>query len=191
MPGRRHVYAHGMLTVRAVSRRIVADRAGLVLAAVLVAAAIAFLGPRPLTIGLVWLALVTPTLIATDIAEHRLPDVLVLPGYPIALAAAAADTVLHGSSLRVAVTSGAVYGVVLLILHLFGGLGLGDVKLAPVLGVLAGCAGPAAALLGPLVAFLVGGVLAAVALVRFGPKAHIPFGPPMLLGAWIAVLAID
>ena len=167
--------------------RVSADRAGLTLAALLAAVAVGAVGVRPLTVGLVWLAIVTPALIATDIAEHRLPDAIVLPGYPVALVAAAADALLRGSTVGAAVTSGVIYGAVLLFLHVVGGLGLGDVKLAPVLGVLAGAAGPTVAVASPLLAFAAGGVLAVGALLRFGPRTHIPFGPPMLLGAWIAI----
>ncbi len=70
-------------------------------------------------------------------------------------------------------------------LHVAGGMGLGDVKLAPVLGLAAAAASPAAGIGAPLLAFLAGGVLALVTLVRQGPGASVPFGPAMLLGAWV------
>lgn len=145
-------------------------------------------GLRPLTIGLVWFALVTPRLTAIDIAERRLPDAIVLPGYPIILLAVGADAVLAGSDLRQALIAAIAYGGTLLVLHLLGGMGLGDVKLAPVLGLLLGATSPVAAVAGPLLAMFAGGAAAIVALIRFGPRAHIPFGPPMLLGAWAALL---
>ena len=159
-----------------------------VLAALLGIGGIVAVGPRPAVIGLLWLAVVTPSLTATDIAEHRLPDRLVLPGWPIALAAALLEASAGGTPILVAVASGAAYGVLLLLLHVAGGMGLGDVKLAPVLGLVTAAVSPAIALAAPLLAFLAGGAVAVAALLRSGPGARIPFGPAMLLGAWAAVL---
>jgi leader peptidase (prepilin peptidase)/N-methyltransferase len=158
------------------------------LAALLGLGGIIAAGPRPAVIGLLWLAAVTPRLTATDIAEHRLPDRLVLPGWPIALAAALLGAAAGGTPILVTVASGAGYGVLLLLLHVAGGMGLGDVKLAPVLGLVTAAVSPGIAIAAPLLAFLAGGAVAVAALLRSGPGARIPFGPAMLLGAWAAVL---
>ena len=162
-------------------------------------------GPRPALLGLLWLAAVTPRLVAVDIAEHRLPDRVVLPGWPVALAAALLEAAAGGTPVLVALAAGAGYGALLLVLHVAGGagygalllllhvgggMGLGDVKLAPVLGLAAAAVTPAAAVAAPLLAFLAGGVVAVVALARSGRGARIPFGPAMLLGAWAAVLLV-
>jgi leader peptidase (prepilin peptidase)/N-methyltransferase len=67
-----------------------------------------------------------------------------------------------------------------------GSMGMGDVKLAAVLGLYLGAA-VAAAL---LVAFLAGTVTGLVMLVRHGPQARrmaIPFVPYMALGALVAI----
>jgi leader peptidase (prepilin peptidase)/N-methyltransferase len=145
---------------------------------------VAAVGFRPVALGLVWLALVTPRLVAVDIAEHRLPDAIVLPTLVVALAAA----LLDGGDVTAAGWAAAGYGLLLLSLHLLGGMGLGDVKLAPALGLLAGALGPLPAVAAPLLAFLVGGFAAVVVLVRRGAGAAMPFGPAMLLGMWSAVL---
>ncbi|WP_375399878.1 prepilin peptidase [uncultured Amnibacterium sp.] len=171
---------------RAATARLGAAESAVV--ALLVLGAITVGGVRPLTVGLLWLALVTPRLMAVDIAEHRLPDAIVLPGYPIVLLAVGADAIWGRTDLRAALVAGIAYGGTLLVLHALGGMGLGDVKLAPVLGLLLGGIGPVAAVVGPLAAMFAGGAAAVVALIRFGPRAHIPFGPPMLLGAWAALL---
>jgi leader peptidase (prepilin peptidase)/N-methyltransferase len=147
-------------------------------------------GPRPALLGLLWLAAVTPRLVAVDIAEHRLPDRVVLPGWPVALAAALLEAAAGGTPVLVALAAGAGYGALLLVLHVAGGMGFGDVKLAPVLGLAAAAVTPAAAVAAPLLAFLAGGVVAVVALARSGRGARIPFGPAMLLGAWAAVLLV-
>jgi leader peptidase (prepilin peptidase) / N-methyltransferase len=158
------------------------------LAALLALGAVVAVGPRPALVALLWLAVVTPRLVAVDIAEHRLPDRLVLPGWPVALAAALLEGVAGGTPALVAAAAGVGYGALLLLLHLAGGMGLGDVKLAPVLGLTAAAASPAAAVASPVLAFLAGGVLAVGVLLRDGAGASIPFGPAMLLGAWAAVL---
>jgi leader peptidase (prepilin peptidase)/N-methyltransferase len=156
--------------------------------AVLVPAAVLVGGVRPLTAGLLWLAAVTPRLIAVDTVEHRLPDAVLLPGYPIVLAAVVLDSFGAAGHLELVLGSGVAYGALLLVLHLSGGMGLGDVKLAPLLGLLAGALGPAAAVASPLAAFLVGGVVATVAALRGGLHRAVPFGPSMLLGAWGVLL---
>ncbi|HEY8318456.1 MAG TPA: prepilin peptidase [Amnibacterium sp.] len=159
-----------------------------VLGVLLAAGALDAVGPRPALLGLLWLAAITPRLAAIDIAEHRLPDRLVLPAWPVALAAALLEAAAGGTPLLVAAGIAVGYGSLLLVLHLAGGMGLGDVKLAPVLGLAAAAASPTAGIGAPLLAFLVGGVIALVALIRQGAGASVPFGPAMLLGAWAAVL---
>ena len=158
------------------------------LATSLAGGAFVAVGPRPALAALLWLAAVTPRLTAIDIAEHRLPDRLVLPGYPVVLAVVVAGAATGATALPTAAALAAGYGLLLLLLHAVGGMGLGDVKLAPVLGLAAAAVSPAAGVAAPLLAFLAGGVVAVVALVRSGRGASIPFGPAMLLGAWGAVL---
>ena len=170
----------------AVARRVPVEEA---LPAVgLLAVALAVLGPRPLLLGLAWLALVTPRLVATDLVEHRLPDPIVLPGYPVVLAAVLLDSWTASAAPGGAVLAGLACGLVLLLLHVAGGMGFGDVKLAPLLGALAAAAVPGGALVWLVLAFLLGGIGAAVVLVRRGAGARMPFGPPMLAAAWLTLL---
>lgn len=154
----------------------------------LLAVAVTALGPQPLLIGFVWLALVTPRLVAIDLAEHRLPDAIVLPGYPVVLGAVLVESWVSSTPPLDVALAGAGCGLVFLLLHLAGGMGFGDVKLAPLLGALAASAVPGGALLWVVLAFLVGGVGAAIVLVRRGAGARMPFGPPMLLAAWAVLL---
>jgi leader peptidase (prepilin peptidase)/N-methyltransferase len=68
-------------------------------------------------------------------------------------------------------------------------LGLGDVKLAAVVGLVTGWLGWGIAVVAAFLGFLLGG-LAGVALVlagRAGRRTAIPFGPFMLAGALVAV----
>ena len=84
----------------------------------------------------------------------------------------------------------AVYFVLALISP--SSMGMGDVKLALVIGLLLGWFGLNAWLIGLLAAFIVGGVIAIVALLlrRVTLKGSIPFGPSMLAGALIALLVV-
>ena len=70
-------------------------------------------------------------------------------------------------------------------------LGLGDVKLAASLGTLLAWFGWRLLLAGGFAGFLLGGVFAAALLAsrRAGRKQPIPFGPFMIAGAVLAVVA--
>lgn len=152
------------------------------------------LSPAPTTAILLYLAAVSPALVTADRAEHRLPNRLVLPGYAVAAAALTAQAVADGAVAAMPLLAGAGYLVLLLVPWLFGGMGLGDVKLAGVLGLGLGAIGPDAAFAGPLLAFMLGGI-GAVGVLLAGRGARgrrIPFGPSMLLGFWLVVaLSLD
>lgn len=150
--------------------------------------AVLALGPRPVLLGFAWLALVTPRLVAVDLAEHRLPDAVVLPGYPLVLAAVLLEAWVSGRAPAAAVGAGIACAAVFLLLHVAGGMGFGDVKLAPLLGALAAAALPGGALLWLVLAFLLGGAAASMVLLRRGTGARMAFGPPMLLAAWCTLL---
>jgi leader peptidase (prepilin peptidase)/N-methyltransferase len=133
-------------------------------------------------------------LAAIDADVHRLPDPLVLPSYPAAialLAVASWSTGSWGALLR-AVLAGAVLWVAYLLLALVspGGLGFGDVKLAGVLGLFLGWLGWGPVVAATFAAFLLGGLFALVLLLarRVSRSSHIAFGPAMLAGAWLALL---
>lgn len=131
-----------------------------------------------------------------DLDHHRLPDVIVLPLYPVLVVlltlASALSPDPHGwSALGRA-------GIGALVLFLFygaawfvypKGMGLGDVKLAGVLGGMLAWLGWGALAVGAFSAFLLGGVVG-VALRLSGRNVKgqgIPFGPWMLLGAALGV----
>jgi leader peptidase (prepilin peptidase)/N-methyltransferase len=113
-----------------------------------------------------------------DFTEHRLPDRLTLPAFPAALGIVAQLWPHYlGESVQWAalVLAGAVT------LAVVADLGWGDVKLLGVLGIIAGGSGTVADS-----AFMVcigGGLHVLVHLMVDGNKrAHIPFGPALLLG---------
>jgi leader peptidase (prepilin peptidase)/N-methyltransferase len=71
------------------------------------------------------------------------------------------------------------------------GMGMGDVKLAGVLGLFLGSLGWGQLAVGAGAAFVLGGLFSIILLItkRAGRKSGIPFGPWMLLGAWVGIFA--
>jgi leader peptidase (prepilin peptidase)/N-methyltransferase len=71
------------------------------------------------------------------------------------------------------------------------GMGFGDVMLSGTLGLYLGYLGWGPLLVGAFLGFLLGaaGGLVFIALGRGGRKSHIPFGPYMLAGALVAIMA--
>jgi leader peptidase (prepilin peptidase)/N-methyltransferase len=136
--------------------------------------------PAAALIPVVYLIAVTPALVRTDLRERRLPNRIVLPGIVVGLIAAA----LQPSLLPVLAALG--YGGLLLVLSLAGGVGMGDVKLAALIGL--ACPAASAAVGAPIAAFLLGGAVASVAVLRHGRGARIAFGPAMLAGYWVALV---
>ncbi|WP_284254856.1 prepilin peptidase [Pseudolysinimonas kribbensis] len=157
------------------------------LALALAVLAVVAIGPAAATLPGLYLAATAPELARFDLVHRRLPDRMTLPG----IAVGAVAIVIQGCATRVVpwgpILAAAILTVVFLGLALGGGMGLGDVKLVAVLGL----ASPTLtiAVLAPLAAFLLGGVVSAVVLVRHGRGARIPFGPFLLAGYVVALAA--
>jgi leader peptidase (prepilin peptidase) / N-methyltransferase len=133
------------------------------------------------------------TLAFIDAEVRRLPDALVLPAYPIAgaLLTGCSATARDWTSLLTAAACAGGALAVFLALALVSpgaeGLGLGDVKLAGVLGGLLGWLDWFNAVIGLLTGFVLGGLVALVLLLtkRAGRKSRMSFGPAMILGAYL------
>lgn len=142
-----------------------------------------------------YLAAISVALAVIDLDVRRLPDAIVLPSYLVAAVLLVAVDLLRGdlSRLPVVVIGGAGSFLLYYLLRVLkpGGMGLGDVKLAGVLGLYLGQAGVAQLLVGTFAAFLLGGVVGIVLILarRSTRTSSIPFGPWMLAGAWIGILA--
>lgn len=141
------------------------------------------------------LAACSIALAAIDLEHHRLPNPIVLTAGitgAILLGAAAALDPTEGlpSLLGALAGAGVLFGVYLaLALAWPGGMGLGDVKLAAVIGLFLGWSGWGALAVGGFAAFLLGGIVGVLLLIarRAGARSGIPFGPWMLVGAWIGI----
>ncbi|TYP84979.1 prepilin peptidase [Blastococcus xanthinilyticus] len=150
-------------------------------------------GLRPATIALAWAAGAAVVLALVDLAAHRLPDRVLAPALGVCGAALLADAAVEGAwpALARAVTAGAATLVVSGGVRLAAppALGLGDVKLLGLLGLVLGWAGWGVLLAGLFLGLLTG-ALASVVLVatrRAGWRDTVPFGPPLLAGAVLAL----
>jgi leader peptidase (prepilin peptidase) / N-methyltransferase len=164
-----------------------------VLFAGLLVGAVELSGTRPATAALAWAAGAFVVLGAVDLASHRLPDRVT---YPAAIACAAAflvDAAVLGSwaALARALAAGAVsfavaYGAASLSPD---ALGFGDVKLLGLLGLLLGWFGWGVLLAGVFLGLLVGAAVSLVLLAsrRAGWRTALPFAPPLLVGAVLAL----
>jgi len=135
-------------------------------------------------------------LAVTDVREHRLPNLWtgrLAAGGAVALGLGCLASDVGWTRFWGMAWGGAAYLALMLVLHLLSrtGMGMGDVKLGGALGLYAGWLGwdhlAGAVVLG----FVAGGVLALVLVVvrRATPSSHLPFGPAMLLGTALALLA--
>src|SRR6266496_35095 len=141
------------------------------------------------------LGLACVVLVAIDVDSRLLPDRITYPAFGlVAVLLLVASLVEHDlGRMPRALEAAGVAGAFMLALALLepGGLGLGDVKFALVLGLALGWLGWGAVVAGFVAAFLLGGLAALTALLilRAGRKTQLPFGPWLALGTLLAVLA--
>jgi leader peptidase (prepilin peptidase)/N-methyltransferase len=144
-----------------------------------------------------YLAAISIALGVIDVDTHRLPIPIVRPAYLVsAVLLGAASWAQHDQASAIRMVAGAatlwgLYGLLFLIRP--DAMGLGDVRLAGVLGMYLGWLGWGPVAVGAFMGFLVGALfgLGLVAIGRSKLKSMIPYGPHMLVGAWIAVFAGD
>lgn len=163
--------------------------------AVLFACTALWFGPVWHLPAFLYLAAVAVALALIDIDVHRLPNAIVLPSYVVGAVLLGAAALVEddlSSMLGAAVGMAAMYGGYFLLALVYpAGMGFGDVKLAGVLGLYLGWLGWSELAVGWFAAFLVGGVVSIGLLLarRAGRKTAIPFGPYMLVGAYVGIVA--
>jgi leader peptidase (prepilin peptidase)/N-methyltransferase len=156
------------------------------------------------TLGTTWILipfggflLLTMSLMLTDIDEMRIVDRLNLRGsallvLALGLVALVVDELpAYWRSLG----GGAAYfaGALLLFVVARGkGFGAGDVKLAPLLGVFATYFSWTILARSVIATAFIGGILAVAVLVFSEAKrdSELPYGPAMILGAWLAIVSV-
>ena len=163
------------------------------LAAGLLAGAVDLTGARPATVGLAWSAGAAVVLGAVDLASHRLPDRVTYPTAAVCAAAFLVDAAVLGSwgALVRALAAGAAAFVVAAGASAISpdGLGFGDVKLLGLLGLVLGWFGWGVLLAGVFLGLVTGAAVSLVLLVtrRAGWRTALPFGPPLMVGAVLAL----
>lgn len=144
--------------------------------------------------AVLYLAAVSLALAFIDLDTKRLPNALTLPSYPIMAGLLLLPAVAEGrwEDLLRALLGGVVLFLLYFVLALVNpaGMGMGDVKLAGVLGMGLAWFGWGVLLVGAMLAFLLGALVGIALLVtrRAGRQTKIPFGPFMVAGALLAVL---
>jgi leader peptidase (prepilin peptidase)/N-methyltransferase len=147
------------------------------------------------TVAFLYLGAISIALALIDLDVHRLPNSIVLPAYLVGGLLLAAAGILSGDP--AALVRAAVGGAAMFLLYLAlalaypGGMGFGDVKLAGVLGLFLGFLGGGELVVGAFAAFVLGGLFSVVLLLarKASRRSGIPFGPWMLAGAWVGVVA--
>jgi len=130
-------------------------------------------------------------LLATDLDQRLLPDLITLPMIPIAFAyALSGQNPLVGGGLVPAIVAAVIIPTALYVPSLLfgaGAFGLGDVKLLVSVGLVAGAY---RALVGVAFGVLVAGIviLGLLAARRVTLRSYVPFGPFLVLGALWSVL---
>lgn len=129
-----------------------------------------------------------------DVDVHRLPDAIVLPLYPLTVAGLVLAGIVEGDWPM----GQALIGVAVWLLLIGGvwlisggrGMGFGDVKLAPILGITLGWVSVGSAVVGLTAAFFFGALVGIVLMAArsAGRRSHIPFGPFLLGGALVGLV---
>lgn len=146
-------------------------------------------------VSYLYFAAISIALTMIDLDTRRLPNAIVLPSYIVAavlLTLACALGEEWSALLRAAIGGVALYAFYFLLrLVRPGGMGGGDVKLAGVVGIYLGWLGWGALVVGAFAAFVLGGIfgIALIVAKKAVRKSSVPFGPWMLAGAWIGIVA--
>ena len=143
-----------------------------------------------------YLCMVTATVALgfIDLKSHRLPNRVLGFGTAVGFLFLAGGALLEGQAggLVEALSTGLGYFVALLIPALLtrGAIGMGDVKLAFLLGLFAGYHGWETAVVALVSAFLAAGAAGVLLLAsrRVTRRDHLPFGPFMVASAWFAIV---
>ena len=150
------------------------------------------------SIGLLPLLLISSAILIAlfviDLDHKRLPDRLTLLMYPVAVGGLVIDGLATGKWPITPALAGAGCWLLAIggIWFLSGGrgMGMGDVKLAPSLGLILGWIGVGPAVVGLMTAWLIGGVVALGLLLakRARTGTAIPFGPFLIGGFAVGLL---
>jgi leader peptidase (prepilin peptidase)/N-methyltransferase len=146
-------------------------------------------------VAFLYLAAISIALALIDLDVFRLPNAIVLPAYVAGTLLLGLSALFDGDAfdlVRAAIGAAGLFLFYFLIVIAYPkGMGLGDVKLAGVLGLFLAWTGWGSLVVGAFAAFLLGGLFGILLLVsrRVGRKSRIPFGPWMIAGSWVGIAA--
>jgi leader peptidase (prepilin peptidase) / N-methyltransferase len=144
--------------------------------------------PAQLALGLIFVAVLAAVTL-TDVERRVIPNAILLVGAALAIGIAAATDPSSLPERTIAVLAAGGFLLVAALAYP-GGMGMGDVKLAAVMGLFLGDAVAAAM----LTAVIAGGVVGIGLMLVHGAGARkhaVPFGPFLALGGVVGLLAGD
>ncbi|MFY0406069.1 prepilin peptidase [Solicola sp. PLA-1-18] len=152
------------------------------------------LGPDPSLPAWAYLSVLGVLLSYVDWTTRLLPFRLVAPSYPVMALLLAGAALVSGewsALLRAGLAWVAVFAVFLLMWLVYRrGIGYGDVRLSGILGMSLGWLGWHEVVVGLYAAFLVGAVVGGLlSVAKVVDRKGYAFGPFLLLGTWIGVVA--
>lgn len=140
-----------------------------------------------IALGIALVLLLVP-LALIDLEHRVLPNVITLPGCALAvLLGTALDPSGEPARLIAGAAAGGAFALIVLLYP--GGMGMGDAKLAAMIGLFLGASVIPAVLIALLAGVLVGAGVMRAKGVKAGRKTAVPFGPFLALGASIALFA--
>lgn len=151
------------------------------------------IGFRWVVFAYLWFVAVTLALALVDFDTKRLPNRIMLPGTVVGAVLLFVGALADGSLAaygRSWLTASAYFaGFLVIALIVPKGFGMGDVKLAFMLGMFTGFVSWTSLVAAVFLAVFIGGGASVVLLVmrRAGRGDAIPFGPSMVMGSWVAV----
>jgi len=165
--------------------------------AILFGAVAGVFGVTVLAVALGYLAVITVALAAIDLEHRRLPDALTLPAYPVLVVAIATYAGFEQDwwiLVRALIGAAIVGGFYFVMWFAYPrGMGFGDVRAAGMLGLALGAVGWGAIAVGAIAGPLIGGVVGIAVMIRTrrARGVAIPYGPWLIAGAWLGILAGD
>ena len=136
----------------------------------------------------IWFIVTAFMLSKVDFREHRLPNLLVFSAYLGGLVGFALLASTRGDFpiLVYAMAGSLVTVLAYLIIHLLGGMGMGDVKYAAVVGLYLGSLGWTYLYIGLLISFAGAAIWVIPTMFTNKKTRNVPFGPFMALGVLVS-----
>lgn len=135
-----------------------------------------------------WFVITALMLSRIDFREHRLPNLLVVVSYLGGILGFVLVAITHGDPriLGTAIAGSLVASLAYLAIHLLGGMGMGDVKYAAVVGLYLGSLGWTYIYVGSLISFACAALWVMPLMFSSRESRNVPFGPFMALGVLVS-----